>query len=552
MVSGAVWIVWLFDHPLFNRRGCQKEFVPRREDLCLFTDMLSTTVLKIRMYPIRMRTSMDGKLPSFVVMKFPSTRMGRTRRQMHATLGGGNCRFPPGEVAIGFTPTSVGGRKTNFSMPITTTILTTFRVVDPRIIDEIVVTKRVNLSKRVRKVSKVLPVILYTEDLNDHFYMIPCRGLGRKELVESIPMTKMGGLQRLIRYLGGPRPCLGERVRRRVPSVVGASVKVSFSSVRKRRKTGETTRVTMDKFRGLLLVKPPKANGAVLTEELPAVVPKLNFRRGLRLAEVCDVTKLLSERCPLVSRQPFHDPRRADAPRTVTKNKHGPEPNRVALTRGNMLFLSRVPRFSETDLRLLQRPVRSGIVRVTETDKACGFPTSFVLYTTVGPYPYNCCPSLGEYAYATNRVARCVKGVDHPLLSEVSVDARMPPISFSRLRYKEGKRGSTTVEGEIRGMRGVRRRQCGSRGVGFGKRLGDDLLSGFYPLASDTSQLLTETFRGVTFDTESCREVLGMTEAVTSVRKRRVVTNRRVKRTLSCETFSGSSIVGWESIECFV
>lgn len=494
---------------------------------------VSTAVVAVRMG--------DSENYVFCLINLPSSTIGRDRRHVVSTLRIAKCGVPADGVIVGVTPTSVHGRKSTCSLPLTVNVLTTGRAVSYRGLPRCLVVNRLDLSKDVRPVANTLPVTVGTHRRKFRKLVMPRRGTHRTTIIGGLGICNMAGVQRMVRFFGK-----GRRLR---PAVIDAQrrfctrrrgFRYSFSSMGKRRGMGHTLRMTTTNKRGLVLINTPNYNGSVVTGHLPSVLPPLSLNRDLRAAGVRSITKGLKHGTSLVSRHPFHSPRRAVSRATVMKKKDFPRPNRVDLTRGNMLFLSRLPRFREKMLRMLHRPLRSHHVAVSQMGYDVSCPTDFALVTSVGPYPYKCCGRpAGTYIYSPKRMRGCLGGVSNPLLSQVSVRVRVIPIPFRRVTDGQPTRPDYRVHGHMVGTQRVRRRHFSGRpNVCYGTRVADGLVSACTRPSDGKLALLGATVRHFGLSTHTCSHVLGMSHAVTSLRKDRRVLPTRLTRTVDCHGLS--------------
>lgn len=477
----------------------------------------------------------------FCLMKLPSSTIGRDRRHVMSTLRMGKCGFPTQRVMIGVTPTSVQGRNTSCSLPLTVNVLTTGRAVSSRRLTSCLVVKRLDLSKDLRPVGKTLPVTVTTHRRNFGKVVLPRRGTSRTTIMGGLSMCNIRHVARIVSFLGNAQVLR--------PAVIGAHRRFcgrrsvfpfSFTRMGKRRGIGQTLRITTTNKRGMLLVNTPNDNGSVVTGHLPDVLPPLSLKRDLRAAGVRSITKGLGGNSSLVTAQPFHDPRRAVSRMTVINKKTAPRPKRVDLTRGKILFLSRLPRFDEDMLRILHRPLRSRYVAVSETGCDLRCPTGFRLVTSVGPYPYKCCgrPAQG-YMYDPKRMRQCLGGVSNPLLSHVSVRVRVIPIPFRRVSGDALKRDDTYVHRHMVHTQRVRTRHfTGRPKVCDGTRVAPGLLRLCTRPSTTKLRLLEGTVGQLGLSTHTCSHVLGISHAVTSLRKDGRVHPTRLTRTVDCHGLS--------------
>lgn len=508
------------------------------ENVWVFTGVVDIKLFNVRTCVANIRTSVSNNVPHFSIMKLPSATIDRDHREIHSTVGGGKFSFPPSHVAVGLTPTSVGGRKPVCSLPVLVTVLGSAKRLSYSASDSTFL-KRLSLGNRIHEVGNILPVIVGTRHYNIGRVCVPTPGTTRNTIIHNVAMCPMEGIKRLLSRLANKRG-VAPISRSSFGSCDLPSGLPSFSSIGNRRRTGETLRITTTNKRGIVVVKPPNSNGDVLTGHVPSVLPSVAFRRSLRAAGVCSMTKILPGKVSLVGTHPFHSPRRAISPTKLSKNNAMPHPNRVSLTRGNMLFLSRLPRFSEASVRILHRPVRSNGVAVTHITTAFSCPYDIVLMYTVGPYPYNCFKRPAEgYAYPGNTPRGCLSEMSNPLLSELSVRVRIPPISFSTLsRGRNSRRYSSRVGTEIGGTERVRHHHFGKAGIAYGTGVSSTLAEGCYVVAATTTGVLQLSFSGLNLSTETCSGILEITEAVTSLSNDSIVSAGRVTRTMRCEDLS--------------
>ncbi len=502
----------------------------------VFSQVGDINLFNVSSCVVRVRTSVSGKLPTFSVIKLPSTTIGRSHSHIHTTVGGYNFGFPVSHVAMGLTPTSEGGRNSVCSLPILLTVLGTDRRLGTRLYDSITV-NRITLSNVMHTMGNILTVTVATGRGNVRGLFIPGRGTIRTTIVTKVGICNIRGVGRLVTRLakrglvrGRPVAIVGGRGILSIPS---------FSSIGNRLTTGGTVRVTTTKKRGVVLVNPPNTNGDVLTGELPKVVPSVSFSRTVRAAGVRSMTNVLGGARPFISRHPFHSPRRAISMTNITNNNAVPGPNRVSLTRGNILFLSRLPRFHHSIVRTLHRPVRSNGIAVSHITNALACPDGVVLITTVGPYPYNFFNRPAHrYGYSTGTIRGCLSGVSKPVLSHVSLRIRIPPISCDSLGNGIRRRASTMVGREMGGTEGLRTRECGNAKVGYGTHLAPSVVEGCYVLSSRTDGCLTLSFSQLNVSTHTRSQVLGITHAVTSLSNYRIVRGQRVFSTVDFQDLS--------------
>lgn len=502
-----------------------------------------TTIGKLRIAAMAMRIDLGANMVCRLA-NLNSRTIGRDHGHVTTTVRCDNCGFPVTSVAVGLTPTGLHGRNDDFSLPLTVNVLNTGDGVPRSRLGRCVVINRLDLSNALRPVGKTLPVTVGTESRRCGNLVMPRRGTQRTTIIGGLRICKVGGLFSIVRFLNSgssPAPAVmsahGRFCRGRI------RYSCSCTSMGNRRGIGHTLRMTTTNNRGLVVMNPPNSKGSVVTGHLPSVLPPLALSRDLRAARVRSVTNGLTGGMSLVTRHPFETPRRAVSRMTLMNKKASPRPNRVSLTRGNILFYSRLPRFGGAALRILHRPLRSHRVGVDETGCTVSCPYSFVFMTDVGPYPYNCCNSPARrYIYAPKRVRHCVGGVSNPLLSHVSVRYRVDPMPFGSVSGTTPKRPDTEVEREMVETQRVRTREFGSFGkVRYGTRVARHVVRRFTRPARRKVGLLEVTVRGLSLSTHTCGHVLGITHAVTSLTKDRRVRPRRLTRTVKCQALSEKS-----------
>lgn len=511
-----------------------------RGSLAVLIGSCTTTIRNVSTAIIAVRMGYAGNV-RFFLMKLPSITIHRDRRHVVSTLRIDNCGFPHGHVIVGVTPTSVQGRNSSCSLPLTVNVLTTTRRLSTSQLNRCVVVKRLSLSNDLGSMGKVLPVTVGTHRRKFGNFVIPGRGTHRTTIIGSLSICNISAVGRIVRFVTKEQSLR--------PAIIGAHrrfctqrlrFRTSFSSMHKRRGIGHTLRMTTTKDRGLVLVNPPKDNGSVLTGHLPSVLPPFALRRSLRAAGVRSITNGVKLSASLVARHPFHSPRRAVSGITVINKNTFPRPKRVDLTRGKVLFLSRLPRFGQDILRIVHRPLRSQAVAISHTHLSISCPTGFVLITSVGPYPYKCCGRPSHpYLYSPNTIRGCVGHISNPLLSQVSVRMRIIPIPFRGVSSKHPSRYDRTVHRHIVGTHTVRRGHFTTRrNVCDGTRVASGLLRRCTIPSTTNLSLLGITVRHLGLSTHTCSHVLGISHAVTSLRTSPGVRTHRLTRTVRCQDLS--------------
>ncbi|MFF7242557.1 YifB family Mg chelatase-like AAA ATPase [Embleya sp. NPDC008237] len=420
-----------------------------------FARTRSVTLLGVDGVVVEVQADLEPGVTTFTLVGLPDKTLVESKERVRAALVNSGEEWPQRRLTVGLSPATVPKTGSGFDLPIAAAVLAAAGVLDPRVIEDLVMVGELGLDGRLRPVRGVLPAVMAAAAAGCARVVVPAVVAGEAELVPGITVCGVTSLRHLLALLRGEPVPVQERAVADIglgpdplavvgtlaagPAPAGAEPP-DLADVAGQGRARRALEVCAAGGHHLFLLGSPGAGKTMLAERLPGILPALDGPASLEVSAVHSIAGTLRPDLPLVTTPPFCAPHHSATMPAIVGGGNGlPRPGAVSLAHRGVLFLDESPEFSGRVLDALRQPLESGTVTVARSGGMLCFPARFLLVMAANPCP--CGRFSGRGLDCTCSVLmrhKYLSRLSGPLMDRIDVRVTVDAVSRAELFAPEG------------------------------------------------------------------------------------------------------------------
>src|SRR3989449_8079797 len=136
----------------------------------------------------------------------------------------------------------------------------------------------------------------------------------------------------------------------------------------------------------------------------------------------------------LLATRPFRSPHHTISDAGMVGGGTIPTPGEISLAHHGVLFLDELPEFNRRSLEVLRQPLEEGRVTISRAMNSTTFPASFILVTSMNPYPCGYMEDPKHVCKCTPmQIEKYMGRISGPLLDRIDLHIEVPAVPFAEL-----------------------------------------------------------------------------------------------------------------------
>lgn len=409
--------------------------------LCVAVNGIDGTVVQVEAYT-------GSGQPVFQLVGLPDTACRQAPDRIKAAAANSDLCMPRERITVNLSPADLSKQGSGYDLAIAIATLATRKVVDPRLIREVVHLGELGLDGTLRPISAVLPAALAARASGIRTMVVPVENAHEASLVSGLNVVPAGSLVEVVhRYaclkrgidppVAPPLPQARSRSNRTIPDMcdVIGQPEARFA-----------LEVAAAGGHNLSMVGPPGAGKTMLAERLVGLLPPLSEETALQATAVHSVLGALRDG-ELISRPPFVAPHHgASMAAMVGGGTQRVRPGAISRAHGGVLFLDECAEFSREVLDALRQPLESGVVQVARSAGVFDYPARFQLVLAANPCP--CGLGLTRSCVCSSSVLRTYRNkMSGPLMDRI--DLQLQVHAVKRVQNAAPQEGTAVIAARV-------------------------------------------------------------------------------------------------------
>jgi magnesium chelatase family protein len=411
----------------------------------MYCRLFCASIVGIEAVPVTVEADASNGMPMFEVVGYVSVQVREAQARVRAALRSCGISIPPKRITVNLSPGDIRKEGTRFDLPIAAALLGTIGIIDPRVLENVMLMGELHLDGTVGKISGVLSSVLCAQKTGTQACIVPFENKKEAEIVRSIPIIGIRSLEELIAYCKTGMPPDAEEKKENAKEIPARQP--DFSDIRGQSVLKRCSLIAAAGFHNLLFTGPPGSGKSMAARRLATILPPLSEKEKLEISRIYSIAGLLPEDHPLITERPFRAPHHSVTAAALMGGGKYPVPGEVTLSHRGVLFLDEMPEMKRDTLEMLRQPLEDRRVRITRLNGSCLFPASFLLVAAMNPCPCGFYPDRQRCVCGAGEIHAYQSRVSRALLDRIDLQCALLPVAYEELA---GKKEESVTSAELR------------------------------------------------------------------------------------------------------
>lgn len=487
-------------------------------------------MLGVEALPVIVEVDVSFGLPIFTMVGLPDTSVRESRDRVRTAIRNSGFEFPGHRITVNLAPADIRKAGASYDLPIALGVLAASGVLEPRLVDGVVLLGELSLDGTIQPIRGVLPVAVAAKREGRHAILLPRANAPEASVVEGLKVLPVDSLVEAVAALNGEigrNDLAGQTANTTTEQMPGAvmptfrSVSLQpepdFADVIGQSMAKRALEIAAAGGHNVMLIGAPGGGKTMMARRLAGILPALEFDEALDCTSVHSVAGTLPPGMALMYHRPFRAPHHTISEVAMVGGGSIPRPGEISLAHNGVLFLDELPEFDRRVLEALRQPLEEGRVIVARAARTSSFPARFMLVAAMNPCP---CGFLGDRRRACRcsdpQIQRYASRISGPLRDRIDLVVEVPAIGSSARDdgSSNGRETSAAIRRRVVDARTRQQLRFGQSGQRLNRQLEGSELNEHCRLDQRSTYVLETAIQKFCLSARGCDRVLRVSRTI--------------------------------------
>ena len=479
-------------------------------------------MLGVEALPVIVEVDVSFGLPVFTMVGLPDASVRESRDRVRTAIRNSGFEFPGHRITVNLAPADIRKAGASYDLPIALGVLAASGVIEPRLIDGVVLLGELSLDGTIQPIRGVLPVAVAAKREGKVAILLPRANAAEASVVEGLKVLPVDSLVEAVEALNGGLKDVAALVKAgsrtdRTDARGCADPEPDFADVLGQSMAKRALEIAAAGGHNALLIGAPGGGKTMMARRLPGILPALDFDEALDCTSVHSVAGTLPPGTALMHHRPFRAPHHTISEVAMVGGGSIPRPGEISLAHNGVLFLDELPEFDRRVLEALRQPLEEGRVTIARSARTSSFPARFMLVAAMNPCP---CGFLGDRRRACRcsdpQIQRYASRISGPLRDRIDLVVEVPAIG-SGVRHDRSAHDcetSAVIRARIVEARQRQQVRFGSASQRLNRQLEGGELTEYCRLDARSTHVLDAAIQKFCLSARGCDRVLRVSRTI--------------------------------------
>ncbi len=423
----------------------------------MLATVLSSALLGIDAYIVKVEVDVAGGLPYFTTVGLPDSAIKESRDRVIAAIKNSGFYFPQTRVTVNLAPADIRKTGSAFDLPIAIGIMAATNQVNLARLENAIILGELALDGNIRAIQGALPIAITAKENGIKDIILPAENAKEAAIVEEVNVYPVTSLSDATALLNAEKEIPPEpHILDNDPHAAHAETHIDLLDVKGQEHVKRAVEVAAAGAHNLIMIGPPGSGKTMIAKRIPSILPKLSMAESLETTKIQSITGVLPSDTPLVRTRPYRSPHHTISDAGLIGGGNVPRPGEVSLAHNGVLFLDELPEFRRNVLEVMRQPLEDRQVTISRAAASLTYPANFMLVAAMNPCPCGFFSDPNRDCKCTpNQIQTYVSRISGPLLDRIDIQVEVPAVKYSELAADTTGEPSVQVQERVEAARQI-------------------------------------------------------------------------------------------------
>lgn len=423
----------------------------------MLATVISSAVLGIDAYIVKVEVDVAGGLPSFNTVGLPDSAIKESRDRVTAAIKNSGFYFPSNRITANLAPADIRKTGSAFDLPIAIGVMAATNQVNFNNLENTMILGELALDGSIRSIQGGLPIALAAKHQGLQHLILPSENAKEAAIVDGLNVYPVKNLTDTVQFLNSTKTIQPEP-----PTLKNALEKVNTENlldlmdVKGQEHVKRAVEVAAAGAHNLIMIGPPGSGKTMIAKRIASILPTLSIDESLETTKIQSIIGILPSDTPLVMTRPFRSPHHTISDAGLIGGGNIPRPGEVSLAHNGVLFLDELPEFRRNVLEVMRQPLEDGYVTISRAAASLTYPANFMLVAAMNPCPCGFFSDPNrECKCSHNQIQNYVSRISGPLLDRIDIQVEVPAVKYAELSADVSGEQSNIVRERVEAARQI-------------------------------------------------------------------------------------------------